>query len=54
MMHAFITWFNMGGYAAYVWSAYGVVFIVLMLNLLQTRAEQKRTWRALRRWMEQS
>ncbi len=26
--------FHMGGYALYVWSAYGLVFIVLVLNII--------------------
>jgi len=25
---------NMGGYAAYVWSAYGISFVVLILNII--------------------
>jgi heme exporter protein CcmD len=54
MMYALMTWFDMGGYAAYIWSAYGTVFMVLLANLLQTKAEQKRTWRMLQRWVETS
>ena len=27
---------NMGGYAAYVWSSYGIVAIVLILNILSS------------------
>jgi len=49
MMHALVTWLKMDGYAAYIWSAYGTVFVVLMANLLHTKAEKKRTWRALRK-----
>ena len=26
--------FNMGGYAAYVWPSYGLAFVVLVLNLV--------------------
>lgn len=26
--------FHMGGYAAYVWSAYGIALLVLVLNLV--------------------
>lgn len=54
MMYAFITWLNMGGYAAYVWPAYGSVFTVLLVHIFQTRIEQKRTLRQLRRWVEAS
>ena len=54
MMHALMTWFDMGGYAAYVWPAYGTVFIVLLANLFQTKLEKKRVLRMLQRWMEKS
>ena len=54
MMHALMTWFDMGGYGAYVWPAYGTVFMVLLANLLHTKVEKKRTWRVLRRWMKTS
>ncbi|NCT56626.1 MAG: heme exporter protein CcmD [Legionella sp.] len=54
MMHAFITWLDMGGYAAYVWPAYGTVLMVLLVHVFQTRGEHKRTLRTLRRWMEAS
>ena len=54
MMYALMTWFDMGGYAAYIWSAYGTVFMVLLANLLQTKEEQNRTWRMLQRWVETS
>ncbi len=27
------TWLSMGGYGAYVWSAYGITFIVFILNI---------------------
>ena len=34
--------FSMGGYAVYVWSAYGISFIVLFLNIfLAVRNERK-------------
>ena len=36
MMHAVMTWFDMGGYAVYIWSAYGAVLMVLLANLFQT------------------
>lgn len=54
MMSAWITWFDMGGYAAYIWSAYGLVFMVLLAHLIQTKIEKKRTWRRLKRWMKLS
>ena len=38
-MHDF---FHMGGYALYVWSTYGLAFIVLVLNvIIPLRREKK-------------
>ena len=33
-MNALIDFFHMGGYAFYVWWAYGISFFVLMLNFI--------------------
>jgi len=54
MTHALFVWFDMGGYAAYIWPAYGAVFSVLIAHVFQAKVEQKRTLRTLRRWMEAS
>lgn len=54
MMHAFFTWLDMGGYAAYIWPAYGIVLLVLLAHVFKTREEHQRTLRMLRRWMEVS
>ena len=40
---------NMGGYAGYVWSAYGIAMLVLFLNLLISRQRYKSVLRRLRR-----
>ena len=38
----FNNFFTMGGYAIYVWSAYSVTFVVLLLNIiLAVRNERK-------------
>jgi heme exporter protein D len=29
--------FNMGGYAAYVWPAYGLTFVVIVWNIIWAR-----------------
>ena len=34
--------FSMSGYGAYVWSCYALTFIVLVWNLIGSRAELKR------------
>lgn len=33
-MHILADFFYMGGYAVYVWSAYGITLLVLLLNFL--------------------
>ncbi len=38
---------NMGGYAAYVWSAYGLAFVVLLLNAVLPRMQARRIRRRL-------
>ncbi len=53
-IQALLAWFNMGGYAAYIWPAYGAVVAVLLTHVFQTRAAKKRTLRKLRRWVETS
>ncbi len=38
---------NMGGYAFYVWSSYGVCFIVLLINVLIPVWREKKLYRML-------
>ena len=33
---------HMGGYAAYVWGAYAVAFVVLLINILLPRQAEQR------------
>ena len=44
-LHSF---FAMGGYAAYVWPAYGVFFIVLLIDWLAPQFRRRRLLRELR------
>jgi len=46
-MNPFFTWFSMGGYSNYIWSAYGIVFLVLVLNMLSIQVKTKRTKKEL-------
>ena len=39
--------FDMGGYAAYVWPAYGITFLVLLLNVLLPIIQRKQFIRQL-------
>jgi len=54
ILNTFVMWLYMGGYANYVWSAYGLVFAVLMLNSLGIRWQRKRIIRSLETWFKQT
>lgn len=41
--------FHMGGYAVYVWSSYGLAFVVLGANIVAARIKRKRTEQQLLR-----
>lgn len=53
-MSDFWRWFSMNGYSIYVWPAYGLVFLVLMMNVLSIKWQSSRTLRLLRHWFKQS
>ncbi len=40
---------HMGGYAFYVWTSYGVVFLVLVLNIVQPIMQQRTALKNIRR-----
>jgi heme exporter protein D len=40
--------FSMGGYATYVWSAYGVSFIILFLNIILAIRKERKTMHELK------
>lgn len=40
---------NMGGYGAYVWSAYGLWLLVMVLNYVQPRWREKKVFSELAR-----
>jgi len=45
-----MTWqvfFDMGGYAFYVWTAYGVTFLVLLINIVLPILQRKQLLRQL-------
>jgi heme exporter protein D len=42
------SFFAMGGYAAYVWPAYGVFFVVLLIDWLAPQLRRRRLLRDLR------
>ena len=45
-MHEFL---NMGGYGAYVWSAYGLAALVLVANVVISRRAERRAWQHIAR-----
>lgn len=50
MLSSLETFLHMGGYGAYVWSAYGLASLVLILNIvLPLRAERAALLRITRR-----
>lgn len=53
-MRDVLVWLQMGGYAGYVWSAYGAVLFVFAWHLVQIKAQKKRVWQLLRRGMKRS
>lgn len=53
-MNALMQWLSMGGYANYVWSAYGLVTVVFLLNVLGCRLQKNRIELALKTWFKQT
>lgn len=51
-MSQFYEWLSMGGYSAYVWSAYGLTGAILLINLLGIRWQKLRTRQKLQRWFK--
>lgn len=41
--------FHMNGYALYVWGSYGVTLVVLALNVMLARQQQRKTLHAILR-----
>ena len=44
----FPEWMIMGNHGGYVWSAYGISFLVLILVVFMSRSARKRQWEKLR------
>ncbi|AUH72692.1 heme exporter protein CcmD [Legionella sainthelensi] len=51
-MNQFLEWLTMGGYSIYVWSAYGLVSVVLVMNLLGMKWKRKQTRQKLQQWFK--
>lgn len=51
-MNPFMEWLSMGGYSIYIWPAYGLVCVVLIITLLGVKWQQKRTREKLQQWFK--
>jgi heme exporter protein D len=51
-MNQLSNWLAMGGYSIYVWPAYGLVVMVLVMNCLGIKKQRKQTHRVLQRWYQ--
>jgi heme exporter protein D len=51
-MNPFFEWLAMGGYSIYVWPAYGLVCVVLVMNLLGMKWKRKQTRLKLQQWFK--
>lgn len=51
-MNRFLEWLTMGGYSIYVWTAYGLVCVVLVMNLLGMKWKRKQTRHKLQQWFK--
>lgn len=47
-----LNWLAMGGYARYIWPAYGLVFVVLLGNLFGIRWQRQKTRKKLLQWFK--
>ncbi len=41
--------FNMGGYAFYVWTSYGLTFIILLANIVSPIMQRKKAIKRIKR-----
>ncbi|HIF55269.1 MAG: heme exporter protein CcmD [Methylococcales bacterium] len=46
-MNSFAEFLGMGGYGMYVWPAYGIAFVVLLLNVVLPLIQRKKLLRDL-------
>lgn len=47
-MHSWSAFWAMGGYAGYVWGAYGVMLVVVAANIAAPLIRHRRLWRRIR------
>ncbi len=49
-MSQLMQWVQMGGYSIYIWPAYGLVCVVLIMNIVGIQWQRKRTRNILQQW----
>jgi heme exporter protein D len=54
MKQELIHWLSMGGYSTYIWTAYGLVFMVFAANYYSAKRQQVRVQKTLQRWFSSS
>ncbi|MFA6302994.1 MAG: heme exporter protein CcmD [Legionella sp.] len=52
-MSQLLTWFNMGGYALYVWPAYGLALGLLVMNFIMVKQQKMSIRRKLQQWFKE-
>lgn len=52
IMTQFMHWLAMGGYSSYIWSAYGLVVVVLAMNTVGLRLQRTRARKLLQQWFK--
>ncbi len=39
---SFVEWLNMGGYAGYVWTSFGLTLVILVMNVVLARSRHRK------------
>lgn len=51
-MNLILDWLSMGGYYAYVWSAYSLVTGVLLINVFMIKRQKTTVRQSLQKWFK--
>lgn len=51
-MSQMFNWLTMDGYFIYVWPAYGLAAVVLLINVVYMKWKKKKTHRQLQQWFK--
>ena len=52
VLQAIKNFIHMGGYAMYVWPAYGVTLSIFIFNIVAALQTQRRAWQQLQRYYQ--